>query len=330
MFKRNLIIDNVVEKDLTIFNYITDFLNEQKHRGRQGRQGNRDSTIKWLSDILLPFARWFSDKYGDDVTLVTINHLNEYLDALNNSPASINGKVTVFKLFFSWLNDTEVMTYNPAKLLAKRDYIPGIKFLNDQEIDILLGKPSLSTFGGRRDYVLLLTLLDTGGRITETLSVTLQDLQYDLGPANQPTGLVFTKVKGKKPRVVALPPRTGLAVQSWINTMQQPVPKEQVIFLFPNQQGKQLARRSFEKRFKDYVEAAGIRDDATPHTLRHTFAKNYLMAGGDLESLSQILGHSEIKTTQLYGRLFNPQIQEKHRKHAPTVVMKLQNAMRLA
>lgn len=328
MFKRKITLEqNAI--DTSIASCINRFLVEQRYRGRNGRQGNRESTVKWLSDILVPFQRWYVSNFCDDIKTINTQHLDNYLDNLNNSPASINGKITVFKMFFGWAHVTGIIKINPAAKLVKKEFIPGMKFLSDQELDNLLSQPDLNSFAGSRDFAVIATLADTGGRITETLSTKLCDLIYDDGSNSLPTAITFNKVKGKRPRVVALPPKTATIIQTWIDIMQKMMPEgRQLDYLFPNIRGEKLASRTFQKNFKGYVKKAKIQGNPTPHSLRHSFAKHYLMSGGDLISLSEILGHSELKTTQLYGKLFNPQLQTKHRKHAPSATLNLRNLNR--
>jgi len=179
----------------------------------------------------------------------------------------------------------------------------------------LLEVQDLNRRSGMRDRAILMTLFSTGLRVSELVKLNIDDV-------NLKTGEFSVLGKGRKVRIVYLDKAAIDAIQRYLNTRQNDPYKP----LFLRYSGKKmevndfegkslrLTVRSVQRLVKKYVTRAGIAVDATPHTLRHTFATDMIRGGADLRSVQELLGHSNLSTTQIYTHVTNPQLKEAHKK----------------
>jgi site-specific recombinase XerD len=201
----------------------------------------------------------------------------------------MQGYVKAIKLLFGWLADEEVIAKSPAARLQKA---LGEKRLrasfSDEHLSLLFGVCDLETPLGFRDYTLMLVLLDTGVRVEEICRLTLDDLHDD-----------YLKIhgKGRKEREVGFTPTTAKFLWKYIN-LHRAAESEAVRALFTNIRGRQMSPSGIEQIFDKIAEVASLGEDVvvTPHKLRHTFARTWLERGGDVYSLSRLMGHSSVNS----------------------------------
>lgn len=170
------------------------------------------------------------------------------------------------------------------------------QILTCQEVEILLDQPKCKDFKGYRDKAMLEILYATGMRVSELISLKMQDVNLDVGYINC--------VHHGQTRVIPIYSIAKSCIRDYIDRGRSKLPHIQdrdVLFL--NQQGSQLTRQGFWKIIKYYKEQAGIRWEITPHTLRHSFAIHLLENGADLKSIQEMLGHTDISSTQLYAQI---------------------------
>lgn len=205
-------------------------------------------------------------------------------------------------------------------LLGKADpRVP--KVLNEDQLKRLLEVQNIGKRGGLRDHAILETLFSTGMRVSELVGLNRDDVNLDSGE--------FTVIgKGRKARTVYLSPTSIYWLKRYLLTRKDPFRP-----LFLRYAGKKmpdddlegeslrLTVRSVQRIVKKYATKAGISVDATPHTLRHTFATGLLREGADLRSVQELLGHSNVSTTQIYTHVTNKELRDTHKRfhHSPSL-----------
>jgi site-specific recombinase XerD len=270
------------------------------------------NTLRTYRSQLRVVARWLEEQGVTDVEDVTITNLRAFLVHTQQRPASsinprrpsdasgqtltvatMQGYVKAIKVLFGWLVDEEVLARNPAARLQKPSGEKRLRVsFSDEHLSALFGVCDLETSLGFRDYTLMLMLLDTGIRVEELCKITLDDVRE---------GYVTIWGKGRKEREVGITPTTAKFLWKYIN-LHRAAESDAVKTLFTNIRGRPMTPSGVEQVFDKVAEAAGLADDVvvTPHKLRHTFARTWLERGGDVYSLSRLLGHSSVKITEIY------------------------------
>lgn len=174
-----------------------------------------------------------------------------------------------------------------------------------------MAAPDTSNKYGIRDRAILEVMYATGLRVSELVHLKLADLHLDMG-------LIQTLGKGNKERII---PIGDVAIQ-WLDTYlekSRPVllKQRQSPYVFLNAHGNGLSRQSIWQKIQQYVSLAGIRKHVTPHTLRHSFATHILENGADLRIVQELLGHSDISTTQIYTHITRKRLTEVYKKAHP-------------
>jgi len=183
--------------------------------------------------------------------------------------------------------------------------------LSAQEVDKLLRTPNLKTWIGIRDKASLELMYATGMRVSEIATLKLNDLNLDM---------CFVKCigKGQKERIIPLGGYASKALTRYINKVRPKLTKgKNEPSLFLSRLGKRISRQTFWKTIKTRTKEAGIKKEITPHTLRHSFATHLLERGADLRTVQEMLGHSDISTTQLYTHINKERLKQIHRKFHP-------------
>jgi len=183
--------------------------------------------------------------------------------------------------------------------------------LTEEEVTNLLDAPDVKTTLGLRDRTMLEVLYATGLRVTELVSLRLEQM-------NLRQGLVRVTGKGNKERLVPL----GEESMDWIERYLKEargdlLPDLSESIIFPSQQGRPMTRQTFWHRIKRYAIEAGITKHLSPHTLRHAFAAHLLNHGADLRVVQMLLGHSDLSTTQIYTHVANQRLNQLHQQHHP-------------
>jgi site-specific recombinase XerD len=218
--------------------------------------------------------------------------------------------VIALRSFLKWLirNDYNVMS--PDKIDLPHVSERQVKFLNGDQVDRLLNSPSLSNINGKRDKAILETFFSTGLRVSELVKLNRDELDLD----RRELGVIG---KGGKGRVVFLSSRAA----EWINTYLS-ARNDHFKPLFIRHRGSlrptlsdeevRLTVRSIQRLVKQYAKKVKIPVDVTPHVLRHSFATDLLIAGADLRSVQEMLGHKNIATTQIYTHVTHRHLKEVH------------------
>jgi len=224
-------------------------------------------------------------------------------------------KVAAIRSFFSFLESEGMISCNPTEGLASPrvgKMLP--KAISPNEVDELLEQPcKRSTPEARRDRAMLELLYATGMRVTELVSLDLTNLNLD--PEN---AYVKCSGKGAKERVIPIHEQAAEAVQEYLDEPRPAlVRNKNEKALFVNRRGERLTRQGFWLILKGYARAANLREDVTPHTLRHSFATHMLRGGMPLRHVQEMLGHANISTTQVYTHLTTEHVREVYEKAHP-------------
>jgi len=239
---------------------------------------------------------------------ITPSDIREFLLSLHNqglSSRSIARSLSALKSFFKYLVEENLISENPVETLETPKIwrkLPHTLSLN--EVESLLNQPNTETLLGLRDKAMLEVLYATGVRVSELISLELNDLNLEVG-------FIRSYGKGGKERVIPL----GEVAQSYLKIyLEQSRPKlvknQNLPALFISRRKMPMTRQAFWKILKQYVLQSGITLKVSPHTLRHAFATHLLERGADLRSVQEMLGHSDISTTQIYTHILQNRMRE--------------------
>jgi site-specific recombinase XerD len=286
----------------------------------QVEKGASPLTVRNYKHYLNRFLNWM-EKEGIRQDLVDINqeiirHYRVYLSNLSNGKEGNLGRRTqgyhaiALRSFLKWLikNDYQVMA--PDKIDLPKIEERQVKFLTGEQVDRLLNAPTLSTIQGKRDKAILEVLFSTGLRVSELTKLNRDKVDLE----RREFGIIG---KGGRARVVFLSTRAAEWVEKYLAERE-----DHFSPLFIRHKGKiepttpdekmRLTPRSVQRMIKKYVKKIKLPVDATPHVLRHSFATDLLMAGADIRSVQEMLGHKNIATTQIYTHVTNKQLRQIH------------------
>ena len=245
-----------------------------------------------------------------EVTPTTYLNYMTYLQKHGKAPTSISRAIASTRSFYRYLCSKKLCDINPVeKVHAMKTERKLPQILTGEEIRLLLSQPSGEDFKGSRDKAMLELLYATGIRVTELVSLNMEDVNLDIG-------YIICRRQTKE-RVIPIYPRAAEALREYINRERLPMMEDEPHALFVNTNGTRLTRQGFWKIIKSYKEKAGISKDITPHTLRHSFAAHLLENGADIKSLQEMLGHADVSSTQIYTNIIKNKINEVYKNAHP-------------
>lgn len=245
-----------------------------------------------------------------DVDTEVIEGYDSWLTGKGKSAATVTRSLASLKCFYGWMVSTGRRETNPAlgaKSIKVERKLPQI--LTNQEVELLLAQPQCVDQKGYRDHAMLELLYATGIRVSELISL-------DVEHVNLAAGFIRCFSKNKE-RIIPLYPGAVKAISDYVRNVRPQLAVEGEHALFVNMNGERMSRQGFWKIIKGYQEKAGIKTDITPHTLRHSFAAHLLANGADLRSIQEMLGHSDISSTQIYAQLVNQKLKDVYNKAHP-------------
>ena len=246
-----------------------------------------------------------------DVASKDIEKYLALLKTSGKSPASIARCLASLKSFYSYLVGEDEIEGNPAsRVTVERTQRSLPEILTNREVDLLLSQPSSNDMKGCRDKAMLELLYATGIRVSELISLNVRDVSI-------PGEYLRCESKGKT-RIIPLYHEAVQSLKDYLNHVRpQIVAYAGEDALFVNMAGERMTRQGFWKIIKHYQQTAKIEKDITPHTLRHSFAAHLLENGADLRSIQEMLGHSDLASTQMYAKLIQPDLKSIYRKFHP-------------
>jgi integrase/recombinase XerD len=281
-----------------------------------------ENTISAYSFDLDKFFHYLEKiKKIGEVKIISENTVESYLNYLNKSgnklrekysPKSVSRIISSLKSFFRFLESEKFISINP---LENTDTPKTSRLLPEvltiEEIESIFSKPDLENKLELRDRALMETMYASGLRVSEAINLKISDIFFDEGYLR-----VFGK--GSKERIVPVG-RTALKfITKYMNESRNFLKKEKSYdYLFLNFRGNHLSRMGIHDIISKHCRSAGINKKIHPHTLRHSFATHLLQGGADIRVIQEMLGHSDISTTQIYTHIDKEYIIEIHRTFHP-------------
>ncbi len=278
-------------------------------------KGLAQNTLESYRRDLTKFLSFLKKNKVDEPADISRDLINRYLNSLKQegrAPSTISRNIASIRSFFNFLVLEGIVEENPARDLETPKLEKKLpRVLTAKEVDKLLGQPKLGEPNGLRDKAMLELLYASGIRVSELVTLNVSDF-------NPEVGFLRCKGKGMKERIVPIGSVAINYVQEYIQNHRYKLTKKtDEKALFVNHHGRRLTRQGFWKILKKYVQKSKISGDITPHTLRHSFATHLLENGADLCSVQEMLGHSDISTTQIYTQITRRKIREVYDKTHP-------------
>lgn len=274
-------------------------------------KGYSNNTIESYKRDLLKFLEYNKNK---DIKEISNKQLKEYIKYLNENELnekSISRNISCLKSFYKFLIIEKIINNNPTEALFMPKIKKGLpKILTEQEVMELLDIELIDNYSYRNKAMLEL-MYGTGFRVSELVNLKLQDIDLS-------QDIVRTFGKGSKERVVPIGEYASDALKEYIykyrNTM---LKKYNNDYLFLNNHGNKMTRQGFFKIIKEIAQKKHIDKSLSPHVLRHSFASHLLKYGADLRTIQELLGHSDISTTQIYTHITNEELKQNYKDFHP-------------
>ena len=291
-----------MEKQVKLF---LDFLKNDKKLSDNTLQSYRrdiEQYEKYVSDNKINYLK---------VTEETILEYMEFLREENKKESTISRSLASIRSFYQYLIRVKKIKKDPTMTIESpkiNKRTPNI--LTSKEVELLLDQPKDVDLKGTRDKAMLEFAYATGMRVTEMISLDIDDVKLDEG---------YVVCRGRsKSRNIPLGSMSLKALKEYIDDARPYLIRdESEEALFVNVNGTRLTRQGFWKIVKYYKEQAHIEKDITPHVLRHSFATHLLQNGADLKAIQTMLGHSDISSTQVYMQFQDPGIKNEYKKAHP-------------
>lgn len=273
------------------------------------------NTINSYRRDLQSFFNFLGNEKKCNLKSITREDIIDYLSFLKKeakAAATIARHTAALKAFFKFLYQEGYLPENITENLKRpkqEQKLP--EYLTLEEVDKLLESPILNTPTGVRDKAMLEVLYATGMRVSELLNLVLNNLNLEIG-------YVRCMGKGSKERIIPLGSKAIESVDTYLRWGRNKLLKnrrEQTVFL--NNHGRKMSRQGFWKIIKSYSQKAEIEKNISPHILRHSFATHLLENGADLRAVQEMLGHSDISTTQIYTHVTRKKITQVYRQAHP-------------
>ena len=277
------------------------------------KKASPNTVSSYLCDIT-QFVDYVDVHFKCGLESVTHEEVSDYvawMQRSGKSSASVSRAVAALKCLYNHLISVGQVSKNPVldiTLVREAKKLPQI--LTSKEVELLLEQPKCIDTKGYRDRAMLELLYATGIRVTELISLDIDDV-------NLAAGVIRCRSKNKE-RLIPLYPAAVNAIGEYINKVRPAmISAPDVAALFVNVNGDRMSRQGFWKIVKVYQEKAGIKKDITPHTLRHSFAAHLLENGADLRSIQEMLGHADISSTHVYAQLVKKKLKDVYNKAHP-------------
>jgi len=262
-----------------------------------------------LNQFLVFLQQLPSEQRPDSWNKVTRDHIVSYILDLKEreyASSTVARKVAAVKSFFKFMETTGHIKTNPAKDMETpraEKHLPAT--ISAEEIDRLMEAPAGQDPASLRDRAMLELLYATGLRVSELVALNIDDVDLD-------EGTVRCLGKGKKERILPIYDRAREVLENYVHNGRPKLlgANKDEPALFLNRRGTRLTRQGLWLIIKRYVQDVGIKENVTPHTLRHSFATHMLKGGADLRSVQQLLGHANISTTQIYTQVTPDRMRE--------------------
>ncbi|MBQ9072773.1 MAG: site-specific tyrosine recombinase XerD [Bacilli bacterium] len=274
-------------------------------------KGYSNNTIESYKRDLEKFLEFNKDINVNDISNEDLKKYIKYLNSNGLNEKSISRNISSLKSFYKFLLQSKITKDNPSDAL----FLPKIKkslpnILTEDEVIKLLDIELTDNFSYRNKAMLEL-MYATGLRVSELINLRLQDIDLS-------QDVIRTFGKGSKERVIPIGDYAKEYLEKYIYEYRGSMLKREVCeYLFLNNHGKKMTRQGFFKIIKKIAKEKGINKELSPHTLRHSFASHLLKYGADLRTIQELLGHSDISTTQIYTHITNEELKKNYQDFHP-------------
>lgn len=277
------------------------------------KKASGNTVSSYMRDIR-QFSDWLSTQ--QDVVILDATQLNisdylAHLEQEGRSGATISRSLASLKNFYAYLVSSGFLESTPVvQIHVDRGEKKLPQILTGREIELLLAQPICVDAKGFRDKAMLEVMYATGIRVSELIELNEDDVNLEMG--------IIKCSNSKRTRAIPLYPGALRALSIYMKEIRGSmlsVPGEKALFV--NVSGVRLSRQGFWKILKHYQSTAHIDKEITPHTLRHSFAVHLLENGADLDSLQELMGHSDISSTQMYTHMINQKLKSVYAKCHP-------------
>ncbi len=251
-------------------------------------------------------------EYLDHVNRIQILHFLQYLKDTGSSAKTIARHIASIRSFHQFLLRVRITKEDPTVQIETPKMERNLpKVLSLSEVEALLEAPDINSPLGLRDKAILEMLYATGIRVSELTNLNIEDVHLEMG-------FIRCIGKGHKERIVPLGKAAKEAIYNYIERGRPELFKSdssQALFL--NHRGQRLTRQGFWKNLRQIAISANVKNELTPHTLRHSFATHLLENGADLRAVQEMLGHADISTTQVYTRVTKSRLKDVYNTYHP-------------
>ena len=288
------------------------YINEFENYLKNVKKSSSNTLESYIRDIS-QFSSYCDTLKIKSVSAIKNSHIIDYLDILTKSGkshATTTRVLASLRCYFEFLKSRDIINESPVvgiKQTKAEKKLPEI--LSAKEISLLLAQPDCSEFKGCRDKAMLELLYATGIKVSELISISVHDINLQIG---------ILHLHDKKERIIPLYPAAVKTLSNYvINVRPAIILNQNEDLLFTNMSGQALSRQGLWKIIKHYSEKANIKKDITPHTLRHSFAAHLLENGAQLKDIKEMLGHSDISSTQIYAQFMKSKYTLAYAKYHP-------------
>lgn len=273
-----------------------------------------DNTVESYNRDISQFSSYCTSKNKNDLSKIDNKFLVTYFDFLSKQGKSEATKTRIIaslRCFYRFLVSRGFCDENPLEGVKSKKTerkLPDV--LDSNEIILLLSQPDGSDYKSIRDKAMLELLYATGIKVSELIDLTVRDINLQIG--------IVHLHSDKKERIIPIYPAAVKSIADYlVNVRSAIVLEDNEDRLFTNMNGQPMSRQGFWKIVKHYAESAGIKKDITPHTLRHSFAAHLLENGAKLSDIKEMLGHSDLSSTQIYAQLIKSKYTSAYTKFHP-------------
>lgn len=284
--------------------YISDFLSYLEVEANYSK-----NTINSYENDLNKFEEYYKSK---DLLKITSKDIEKYIQTLSDlAPTTVSHNISSLKTFYSYFLKQGRISNNPTDGIKSPKlgiHLP--TYLTIDEVNKLLDIEVTDAFSSRNKAILEL-MYATGLRISEVISLEFKNIDYD-------ECIIRVMGKGSKERIVPINDYAIKYLKEYIDNYRPELVKNEINnYIFLNNHGRMLTRQGIFKMIKNYAALKNIKKTIGPHTLRHTFATHLLENGADLRVIQELLGHSDISTTQIYTHLTKEALHNEYKKYFP-------------
>lgn len=252
------------------------------------------------------FKKFLGETQVENSDYLTIRRFLGSLKEKNLKSRSVARKLSCLRSFFRFLNREGFLKNDPTSAISSpklEKHLP--LFMTENEVTKLVESPQSEEPSGLRDRAILETFYSTGIRISELVGLNLENIDFF-------SAVVKVMGKGRKERMVPIGDEALRAIRDYIEHRKK---ETQVVFL--NKNGRRITTRGVRLVLDKYIQRSSLRENISPHTLRHSFATHLLNRGADLRSVQELLGHANLSTTQIYTHLTTEKLKSVYDKAHP-------------